>query len=213
MITKQYAEKSEGLLVVSPSPHERRRVTTASVMKDVFIALLPATIWGCYQFGWRAALIVLLAVVSSVLFEMLTQMLLHRPVAIADFSAALTGLLLGLNLSPAVPIYVAILGSAFAIVVVKQLFGGIGKNIMNPALAARVFLMLSWPETMTVFPKAYDRVGLGKAADAVASATPMMTLKNGTLPEDVGVFELFFGKIGGCIGDNCKAHNKYLLRV
>lgn len=190
-----------GLLTVSPSPHARRGATTSSVMLDVIIALLPATIWGIYVFGARAAVIVATCVISAVLFEMLTQMLLHRPVAIADFSAALTGLLLGLNLSPAVPIYVAILGSAFAIVVVKQLFGGIGKNIMNPALAARVFLMLSWPEAMTVFPKAYDRVGLGKAADAVASATPMMTLKNGTLPEDVGVFELFFGKIGGCIGE------------
>ena len=119
MITKQYTEKSEGLLVVSPSPHERRRVTTASVMKDVFIALLPATIWGCYQFGWRAALIVLLAVVSSVLFEMLTQILLRRTVTIADCSAAVTGLLLGLNLSPSVPLYVPIVGSAFAIIVVK----------------------------------------------------------------------------------------------
>ena len=85
--------------------------------------------------------------------------------------------------------------------VVKQLFGGIGKNIMNPALAARVFLMLSWPEAMTVFPKAHSWLNFGKTVDAVASATPMMTLKNGTLPDGIGIFELFFGKTGGCIGE------------
>ena len=194
MITKQYAEKSEGLLVVSPSPHERRRVTTASVMKDVFIALLPATIWGCYQFGWRAALIVLLAVVSSVLFEMLTQILLRRTVTIADCSAAVTGLLLGLNLSPSVPLYIPIVGSAFAIIVVKQLFGGIGKNIMNPALAARVFLMLAWTTPMSSFP-APD------AVDAVASATPLVSLKTGDLNACASLGDLFFGRVGGCIGE------------
>ena len=193
------AEKQ--LLTVSPSPHARRGATTSSVMLDVIIALLPATVWGIYVFGVRAAVVVLTCMISSVLFEMLVQIILRRPVTIADCSAALTGLLLGLNLSPTVPIYVAILGSAFAIVVVKQLFGGIGKNIMNPALAARVFLMLSWTGSMTNFPAAYDRVGLGKAADAVASATPLMSLKTGAMPEGIGVAELFFGQTGGCIGE------------
>ena len=188
-------------LTVSPSPHARHGNTTSSVMMDVFIALLPATIWGIYVFGWRAALVVLTCVISSVAFEALTQLLLRRPITIADCSAAVTGLLLGLNLSPTVPIYAAILGSAFAIVVVKQLFGGIGKNIMNPALAARVFLMLCWTNGMTVFPAAYDRVGIGHAADAVSSATPLVALKQGLLPEGIGIAELFFGKTGGCIGE------------
>ena len=192
MITKPYTEKSEGLLVVSPSPHERRRITTASVMKDVFVALLPATIWGCYQFGWRALLVVLLAVLSSVLFEMLTQIALRRTVTISDCSAAVTGLLIGLNLSPSVPFYVPIVGSAFAIVVVKQLFGGIGKNIMNPALAARVFLMLAWTTDMSSFPTP-------GAVDAVASATPLVSLKNGVMSASLG--DLFFGRVGGCIGE------------
>lgn len=189
------------LLTVSPSPHARSGRTTASVMKDVIIALLPATIWGCYIFGLRAALVVLTCVVCCVLFEALTQILLRRTVTISDCSAALTGLLLGLNLSPAVPMYVPIVGSAFAIIVVKQLFGGIGKNIMNPALAARVFLMMTWTGGMTVFPAAYDRVAIGSAADAVASATPLASLKAGALPSDVGVLDLFFGTVGGCIGE------------
>lgn len=193
----QATVESPALLTVSPSPHERRHVTTASVMKDVLIALLPATVWGVYQFGIRAALIVLISVVSSVLFEMLTQIVLRRTVTIADCSAAVTGLLLALNLSPAVPLYVPVVGSAFAIIVVKQLFGGIGKNVMNPALAARVFLMLAWTNDMTVFPAAGDRVALG--VDAVASATPLVALKGGEV--STSLFDLFLGRVGGCIGE------------
>lgn len=184
------------LLTVSPSPHDRRGMTTATVMKDVLIALLPATVWGIYVFGLRAALVVLLSVVCSVFFEMLTQILLKRTVTIADCSAAVTGLLLGLNLSPAVPLYVPVVGSAFAIIVVKQLFGGIGKNVMNPALAARVFLMLAWTDGMTKYPAPYDRT-----FDAVASATPLSLVSEGALPEGVGLLDLFFGKTGGCIGE------------
>lgn len=189
--------ESPELLAVSPSPHERRRITTASVMKDVMIALLPATIWGVYIFGIRAALIVLISVASSVLFEMLTQIVLRRTVTIADCSAAVTGLLLALNLSPAVPLYVPVVGSAFAIIVVKQLFGGIGKNVMNPALAARVFLMLAWTNDMTVFPEAFDRTSLG--VDAVASATPLVALKGGEV--STSLLDLFLGRVGGCIGE------------
>ena len=192
------AAEAPVLLTVSPSPHARRGITTSSVMKDVLIALLPATVWGIYVFGLRAALVVLTCVVSCVLFEALTQIVLKRTVTVADCSAAVTGLLLGLNLSPAVPFYVPIVGAAFAIIVVKQLFGGIGKNIMNPALAARVFLMMAWAGEMSVYPAAYDRVSLG--ADAVASATPLVALKQGILPEE-SLLDLFFGRVGGCIGE------------
>lgn len=192
------AVKPPELLTVSPSPHARRAITTSGVMLDVLIALIPATVWGIYMFGLRAALVVLTCVVSSVLFELITQILLRRTVTISDCSAAVTGLLLGLNLSPAVPLYVPIVGSAFAIIVVKQLFGGIGKNVMNPALAARVFLMLAWTGQMTVFPAAYDRVPLG--VDAVASATPLVALKQGVLPQ-ASLVDLFFGRVGGCIGE------------
>ena len=192
------AVKAPTLLTVSPSPHARRAITTSGVMLDVLIALIPATVWGIYMFGLRAALVVLTCVVSSVLFELITQLLLRRTVTISDCSAAVTGLLLGLNLSPAVPLYVPVVGSAFAIIVVKQLFGGIGKNVMNPALAARVFLMLAWTGQMTVFPAAYDRVPLG--VDAVASATPLVALKQGVLPQ-ASLVDLFFGRVGGCIGE------------
>ncbi len=195
-LKQQAPAAAPSLLTVSPSPHARRKMTTTSVMKDVLIALLPTTAWGIYIYGLRAALVVLLAVVSSVLFEAGTQLLLNRKVTVYDCSAAVTGLLLGLNLSPSVPLYVPIVGSAFAIILVKQLFGGIGKNIMNPALAARVFLMLAWTESMSAFPAANDY-----AFDAVASATPLASLKAGVLPEGVTVLDLFLGKTGGCIGE------------
>ncbi len=186
---KESAKKK--LLTVSPSPHARSRHTTASVMKEVLIALLPATIWGFYVFGVRAAAVVLTCVVSCVLFEALTQILLRRTVTVTDFSAAVTGLLLGLNLSSETPIYAAVAGSAFAIVVVKQIFGGIGKNVFNPALAARVFLMMTWTDGMTKFPN----------VDGVVGATPLASLKTGALPTGVTLSELFFGKTGGCIGE------------
>ena len=187
------AVEAPKLLTVSPSPHARRGATTASVMKDVLIALLPATVWGIYAFGWRAALVVLTCVISCVVFEALTEIVLKRTVTVADCSAAVTGLLLGLNLSPAVPLYVPIVGSAFAIIVVKQLFGGIGKNVMNPALAARVFLMMTWAGQMSNYPAMH-------ATDAVASATPLVALKQGSLPNE-SLFDLFFGRTGGCIGE------------
>lgn len=183
------------LLTVSPSPHARRGVMTSHLMRDVMIALVPATIWGVYLFGVRAALVVLVSVLSCVLFELLTEIVLKRTVTISDCSAALTGLLLGLNLSASVPFYVPIIGSAFAIIVVKQLFGGIGKNIMNPALAARVFLVLTWTNGMTGFPAAYDR-----AFDAVSSATPLAALKIGELPSE-SLLDLFLGRQGGSIGE------------
>ncbi len=189
------------LLTVSPSPHTRRKHTTSEVMKDVLIALMPATIWGCYIFGIRAALVILVCVLSCVGFEALTQIIRHKTVTISDCSAAVTGLLLGLNLSPTVPMYAAIVGSAFAIIVVKEIFGGLGKNIVNPALAARVFLMLTWTNGMTNFPAAYDRVFIGKAADAVSEATPLVALKAGALSEGVSIGSLFFGTVGGCIGE------------
>ncbi len=201
MNSNQTSAAEKQLLTVSPSPHTRHGVRTSNLMLDVIIALLPATIWGIYIYGIRAAFVVLLSVASSVLFELLTQLLLRRTVTIADCSAALTGLLLGLNLSPTVPWYVPVVGAAFAIVVVKQLFGGIGKNIMNPALAARVFLMLCWTGDMTGFPAAYDRVRLFGAADAVSSATPLVSLKTGVMPEGIGLLDLFLGRNGGCIGE------------
>ena len=126
------------LLTLSPSPHVRRGVTTARLMIDVLIALAPAALWGIAAFGWRAAVILILATGTAILAEFLIEKLLHRPVTVSDCSAAVTGLLLGMNLPSTVPFYVPVVGSVFAIVVVKQLFGGIGKNIMNEVTYQRL---------------------------------------------------------------------------
>lgn len=184
------------LLTLAPSPHVRRGVTTRHLMVDVLLALAPAAVFGVVAFGWRAAVILLLATGAAILAEYLAEKLLHRPVTVSDCSAAVTGLLLGMNLPSTVPFYVPVVGSVFAIVVVKQLFGGIGKNIMNPALAARVFLMLAWTAKMTKFVPAFVWMD---GTDAVASATPLASLKNGA--SGGAVIDLFLGKCGGCIGE------------
>lgn len=196
------AEKT-ALLTVSPSPHIRHGDTTRTIMTDVIIALIPAFIWGVICFGIRALAVVLLCVASSVFFEFAFNKLLKKPSTIGDFSAAVTGLLLGLNLPAAVPYWMPVIGSFFAIVVVKGLFGGIGKNFMNPALAARVFLF-AWPEEMTTFTAPFKRLGLfagsDEIADAIASATPLASLKSGALP-DISWVDLITGKCGGSIGE------------
>ncbi len=180
----------DGLLTVTPSPHIKHTDTTTRVMADVLIALMPAFIWGIIAFGLNAAIMPLLGVAASVLFEFLVQKLLHKPVTVGDLSAAVTGLLLGLNLPASDSYFLPVVGAAFAIVVVKQLFGGIGKNFVNPALAARVFLFLSWPDKMAAYPKVFDRT----VVDAVASATP----RAGGSAE---LLDLFLGKCGGSIGE------------
>ena len=197
------ANKTSSLLTVSPSPHIKHSDTTSIIMIDVIIALIPALIWGVICFGIRALAVVLLAVGSAVFFEFAFNKLLKKPDPIKDFSAAVTGLLLGLNLPAATPYWMPIVGSFFAIVVVKGLFGGIGKNFMNPALAARVFLF-AWPEEMTVYTMPFKRLGLfasGESiADVVSGATPLAALKAGNLP-DISWVDLITGKCAGCIGE------------
>lgn len=186
-------------LRISPSPHMRTFDTTRSIMLDVVIALLPAFLWGVWHFGTRALMIGIVSIASCLLFEALTQLVLRRPVTISDFSAVVTGLLLAMNLSSAVPIWIPVVGAFFAIVVVKQLFGGIGKNVVNPALAARVFLF-AWPQEMSVFTAPGVRLtGIGNA-DVVATATPLASLKAGVFP-DVTLSDMILGRTGGCIGE------------
>lgn len=191
------------LLTVCPSPHIKHKDTTHSVMRDVLIALSPALVWACYVFGTRSLTVTLLCVISCVFFEWLTQKLLRRTVTISDLSAAVTGMLLGFNLPSSIPWWMCVAGSAFAIVVVKQLFGGIGKNFMNPALAARVFLF-SWPSQIASFPAPFERLHfwqiLVKDADAIASATPLSMMRQGQAGE-VALMDLFLGNIGGCLGE------------
>lgn len=176
-------------LTVSPSPHIKNPVTTERLMRDVLIALSPALFWGVWVFGVNALLMPLLSVVACVFFEYITEKILRRPVTVCDLSAVVTGLLLGFNLPANNSYFLPVLGAAFAIIVVKQLFGGLGKNFVNPALAARVFLFLSFPTQMTRFPVPFSR-----SAEIVAGATPRA---GGA----AGLFDLFFGRTGGCIGE------------
>ena len=172
---------------ISSSPHIRSKVTTGNIMLMVIIALLPATAFGIVNFGLSALLVVLVTVASAVLTEYLYQKLMHRKVTISDCSAVVTGLLLALNMPPTAPWWMCVLGSVFAILVVKQVFGGLGQNFMNPALGARCFLLISFTGRMTTF-----------VYDGVTGATPLALLKAG---EKVNVFDMFLGNIGGTIGE------------
>ncbi len=181
-------------LYLSTAPHVRSPQNTRSIMGDVLIALAPATIAGIYYYGWNAALIVVLSTLSAVLFEYLWQKLTHKTIRIGDLSAAVTGLLIGLNLPPTAPWWLPIIGSGLAIILVKQLFGGIGDNFVNPALAARGILLASWPVRMTTFvlPTCFS------GADATTSATVLAGY-------EASYMDMFLGNIPGCIGEVCKA--------
>ena len=172
----------------------------------VIIALLPGAAAGCVFFGPRAALVMAVCIVSCVVFEALCRIIMKKEQTVSDLSAIVTGLLLGMNLPASVPIYVAIIGSFIAIVVVKQLFGGLGQNFANPAIAARIVLMLSFPQ-MTQWVKPYWYTDY---VDAETSATPLAAnwlefTENGIAykmaPFTLG--EMFFGETGGCIGETC----------
>lgn len=174
-------------LKISASPHVRGKDTTSDIMFDVIIALVPATVIGVYQFGWYAGLLVAVCILSAVLAEFIYQRAMKKPVLIGDFSAVVTGLLVALNLPPGMPVWMAMLGSIFAIIIVKQLFGGLGQNFMNPALGARCFLLLAFSKYMTNF-----------TFDGVSTATPLAVLKEGGT---VDIFDMFIGKTAGTIGE------------
>ena len=175
-------------LTVSLSPHVRSGATTRRIMLDVCLALLPAVIFAVYWIGFGVLLTVLLSVASAILSEFLMEKALRRPVTIDDGSAAVTGLLLALTLPAGTPWYVPVLGSVFAICIAKQVFGGLGDNFVNPALAGRAFLLASFPAAMTTYPL---------VADAVTSATPLSSEFAGS----VDYLQAFIGCIGGCIGE------------
>jgi electron transport complex protein RnfD len=185
----------ENRLSMSSSPHIRSDASTSKIMRDVLIALLPASLAGVYFFGLDAALTIIVCVVSSVAFEYLARRILKRSNTLSDLSAAVTGLLLALNLPPAIPKWMAVVGSFFAIVVIKQLFGGIGQNFINPALGARVILLVAYGTKMTQWtaPRGFS------GTDAIASATPLGVLKEGgELP---GYLDMFLGNVGGSLGE------------
>ena len=190
----------EQMYNVSSNPHVREKMTTSRIMQLVVIALLPTTLFGIWNFGFRAFLVVLVTVASSVFFEWLYDRLMHKKNTVTDFSAAVTGLLLALNMPPQIPLWMPVLGSAFAIIVVKQLFGGLGQNFMNPALAARCFLMISFTGKMTDF--AVDKLSGYHCIDTVTGATALAELKNsGFTADSISVKNLFIGNIHGTIGE------------
>lgn len=205
MNNKMSAKDFNSLLTVSPSPHIKHSDTTTSIMLTVILALVPALIWSVVVFGFRSLTITLVSVFSCVLMEYLYQLIMKKPVTVLDFSAAVTGVLLAFNLPVTVPLWIVPIGAFFAIVIVKQLFGGIGKNIVNPALAARVF-MFSWTNHMSTFSKpgattsAFKIMLPASEIDAIASATPLASLKEGILP-DVSLLDMFIGYRAGCIGE------------
>lgn len=177
------------LLNVSSSPHVRDNSSTRRIMLDVCIALLPACVFGIVNFGVRALWVLLVSVASCVLSELLFEKILKKPNTIGDLSAVVTGLLLGMNLPSTIPLWMAALGGVFAIVIVKQLFGGLGQNFMNPALGARCFLLISFAGRMTTF-----------TYDGVTGATPLAILKTEGIT-GVNVLDMFIGNIGGVIGE------------
>ena len=204
------------LFVVSPAPHIKGHETTRTIMLDVVIALMFPLLWAIYIFGFRSLTITLISVISCVVFEILFKLVAKRRQTVLDFSAVVTGILLAFNLPAAVSLWIPVVGAFFAIVIVKQLFGGIGMNIMNPALAARVFL-LSWVDEMTVLPKPFADLPVfsmsvektseviasasAKTSDIIASATPLASLKHGMMPEDISLLDMLTGNMPGMIGE------------
>jgi len=185
-------------LLVSVSPHIHTEESVRQIMWLVTLSLLPAGIAGALIFGLKVLWIVLAATLSAVATEALIQLAIKKKISVLDGSAVLTGVLLGYNLPPGVPLWIPVVGSFFAIAIGKQVFGGLGQNIFNPALAGRAFLVASWPGHLTSFSKPF-------AYDAVTSATPLALLKEGMVPEYLNYLDLLFGRRGGCIGEVCVA--------
>lgn len=183
-------------LIVSHSPHIAGKDTVSKIMLDVIIALIPALIAGCIVFGMRALVVTLICVLSCMLSELIWNKLLKKENTLSDFSAIVTGMLLAFNLPASIPLWMAVIGSAFAIIIVKQFFGGIGHNFMNPALAGRAFLLASWAPVMTsqwYAPKTV--LPLFGLPDAITSATPLVS------GESFDYLTLFLGNHAGCIGE------------
>lgn len=186
-------------LRLSTAPHILSNDTTQRRMSDVLVALLPVSVVGVYLFGLHSLWLLIASIIAAVAAEFIWQKCTGKVVTIADLSATVTGLLVGLNMPSSAPLWLPIIGSAFAIIVIKQVFGGIGHNFLNPALAARAVLLTSWPARMTTFFLPQRLIGDSSAAfgDAVTSATPLM--KAGS-----SLFDLAVGNIPGTIGEVCK---------
>ncbi len=186
-------------MIVSASPHIRSAKTSAGIMRDVLIALIPALICSIIFFGVRSLFITALCVLFSVFAEFLWQKICKRAITISDGTAAVTGVLLAFNLPVSAPWWVCLIGSLVAIIIAKQFFGGVGHNFMNPALVGRAFLLASWPVIMTKWTAPFT-TRFFIPADVVSSATPLAILKSGT-GEMPGILNMFLGNVGGCLGE------------
>lgn len=175
---------------VSVSPHIRDKSSTQKIMIDVCIALIPTLAFGVWHFGANALIVIISSVVSCVLSELIFELIYKKPITVFDFSAVVTGLIIALNMPPQIAWWVPAIGGVFAIVIVKMLFGGIGQNIMNPALAARCFLLISFTSRMTDF----------STVDGVSSATELAQIKAGNT---INLRDAFLGLQNGCIGEVC----------
>ena len=182
----------EKLLNVSSSPHVRNKITTQNLMFDVAIAMIPASVYGVWQFGMHALLVLIATVVSCVLSEYVYEKLMKKPITVSDGSAVVTGMILAPNMPPEIPVWIPFLGGIFAIIVVKQLYGGLGQNFMNPALAARCFLLISFAGFMNNFSSA--KLGF----DSMSGATPLAAMRAGN---DVDLMSLIVGRVPGTIGE------------
>jgi len=189
-------------LTISSSPHVRISEGTSSIMLDVIIALIPALAVAMYIFGFQAFILTGVSVAAAVFFEWAYRKLLKKSKSIGDLSAIVTGILLAYCLPVSTPLWIVVVGNFFAIVIVKQLFGGIGQNFVNPALAARAFLF-SYPVVMSTWvrPLSYNSFFDTKMTDAVTGATPLASLSNKTLPEGLNLMQAFFGQVGGSMGE------------
>lgn len=197
----KYHEK----LIVSSSPHMVTKTDTSKIMGTVLIALLPAFAVGIYQFGFRVVTLTAVFVASCVLFEYLYNKITKKPQTVGDLSAVLTGVLLAFNCPSSLPYEIAIVGSFAAIVVIKQLFGGIGQNLVNPAVTARVFMFIAFATPMTSWPTPRGGHAAGAVVDATTSATPLGVLSHGSFADVYAdgytKMDLFLGNVGGCIGE------------
>lgn len=197
----KYHEK----LIVSSSPHMVTKTDTSKIMGTVLIALLTAFAVGIYQFGFRVVTLTAVFVASCVLFEYLYNKITKKPQTVGDLSAVLTGVLLAFNCPSSLPYEIAIVGSFAAIVVIKQLFGGIGQNLVNPAVTARVFMFIAFATPMTSWPTPRGGHATGAVVDATTSATPLGVLSHGSFADVYNdgftKMDLFLGNVGGCIGE------------
>ena len=190
-------------LTISSSPHVHSPVTTKTIMRDVLIALLPALVGSVYFFGFRALLVTLVSAAAALFFEWGWCKLMKQDDKTYDLSCIVTGVLLAFVCPPTIPYWMIIIGDFFAIILVKMLFGGIGKNIVNPALAGRAF-MFSWPVAMSTWVKVgfENAAGLFNTADAVTAATPLAAMHQGYIDPAAGsLWDAFIGNVGGCIGE------------